>query len=272
MKLPFRTVAFLLLLGLPLVTAQARVNSVEVFSRTRIPGDATRPDYEKILGRVHFAIRPDDPHSKNIVDIDKAPLNRTGEVAFSADVFLIRPLEKSNGALLLEIPNRGGKGLLALLDGGKSDPKTEKDLGDGWLLQQGYTFASLGWQWDATGPDALRLYPPIASGATPEHPAEHLSGLLRDDFTPFEKSNEIELGHIMGTHLGGTEYAVSAPDDSRNVLTVRDSPHGARKAIPREQWSFSHTLDGKLIPSNRYLHLESGFVPGKIYELSLIHI
>jgi len=37
-----------------------------------------------------------------------------------------------------------------------------KDVGDAWLLRNGYTVAALGWQWDATGEDALHLYAPIA--------------------------------------------------------------------------------------------------------------
>ena len=34
--------------------------------------------------------------------------------------------------------------------------------GDGWLLREGFTIASIGWQWDAAGADALRFFAPIA--------------------------------------------------------------------------------------------------------------
>jgi hypothetical protein len=71
----------------------------------------------------------------------------------------------------------------------------------------------------------------------------------------------------MGNRLGGVEYPAAAPDDKRNVLTVRESPHGQRRVISRSEWSFSHAVDGKLAPSDRFLHLSSGFVLGKIYEL-----
>jgi hypothetical protein len=77
---------------------------------------------------------------------------------------------------------------------------------------------------------------------------------------------EIPLGHlIMGT-IGGREYPVAALDDTRNVLTVRDSPGGQRKVIPRAEWQFAHMVDGKLAPSDRHIHLNEGFKPGKIYE------
>src|SRR5262249_3372042 len=55
-------------------------------------------------------------------------------------------------------------------------------------------------------------------------------------------------------------------DDSRNVLTVRDSRNARRSMIPRSQWQFAHTADGKLTPSDRHIHLNGGFQPGKIYE------
>ena len=267
MKLLPRLLSAVLIFCLAMA-AHARVQRVEVISRTAIPSNSPGlPDYEKILARVYFAASPENAHNRRIVDLDeaeKSSVNRAGEVEFSADLFLLRPVSKGNGALLLEIPNRGGKGILWLVDGGEADPNSAADLGDGWLLRQGFTFASLGWQWDvAWTPGNLRLYAPHAYEAG----GKHITGLLRDDFTPTEAAFDEPLGHIMGNHLGGTEYSAAAPDDARNVLTVRDSPHGPRTVIPRAQWNFSHTADGKLTPSDRFVHLNSGFVAGKIYEL-----
>ena len=70
----------------------------------------------------------------------------------------------------------------------------------------------------------------------------------------------------MGVNIGGVEYPVAAPDDSRNVLTVRDSRMAPRRVIPRSQWSFAHLVNGKLEPSDRNIHLDGGFQIGKIYE------
>jgi hypothetical protein len=47
---------------------------------------------------------------------------------------------------------------------------------------------------------------------------------------------------------------------------VRDSREGQRTVIPRAEWQFAHTVDGKLTPSDRHIHLNSGFQSGKIYE------
>lgn len=265
MKLPLRASILCLLLCLVSAAARARVVRVEVLSRAAIdPASPGVSVYEKIVARVYFAVRPGDIHNQPIVDLDGAPRNPEGEVEFSADLYLLRPVAKSNGAMLLEIPNRGGKGLLQLVDGGKGDPGNGADLGDAWLLRQGYTFASLGWQWDVAEVSGyLRLYAPVAHEKT----GKQITGLLRDDFTPTEATTDWPLGHVMGNRLGGVEYPAAAPEDKRNVLTVRDKPHGQRHVIQRSDWSFGHSVDGKLTPSNRFLHLSSGFVPGKIYEL-----
>jgi hypothetical protein len=264
MKLLPRLFLPMLILSLATV-AQARVVSVQVLSRAQISADLPGvPAYEKIAARVNFAVSPANAHNRPIVDLEKAARNTQGEVEFSADLFLLRPMTQGNSAMLLEIPNRGGRGILGLVDGGRSDTAAGADLGDAWLLRKGFTIASLGWQWDvADGPDNLRLYAPVAykSGG------KHITGLLRDDFTLTEAATEVPLGHIMGAHLGGTEYPVATPDDARNVLTVRDTPHGPRTVISRSQWSFAHTVDGKTAPSDHFLRLNSGFVPGKIYEL-----
>ena len=250
--------------------AAARVVRVEVLSRATLAPDAKsqRPAYEKISARVYFAVRPEELQNKVVVDLDKAPRNASGEVEFSSDLFLMRPLSASNGALLLEIPNRGGKGLLSLVDGGKADPKDDAELGDQWLLKQGFTFASLGWQWDVVPePGSLRLYAPVARNTRSEARMSTITGLLRDDFTPSEAASDWPLGHVMGNRLGGVEYPVANPNDPRDVLTVRDAPHGERTVIARSKWGFTHAVDGKQQASNRFLHLNPGFLAGKIYEL-----
>jgi hypothetical protein len=182
-------------------------------------------------------------------------------VEFSADFIAIRPKDphKGNGAMLLENPNRGHSRILSLIDGGDWD--AARDAGDAWLLRHGFTFASLGWQWDAADRDALKLYAPIAM----EH-GKTITGFLRGDLMPSKAMPEIPLGHLIIGNIGGTEYPVSAPEDSRNVLTVRDSREAPRVVIPRSQWQFAHTVDGKLTASDRHIHLNGDFQPGKLYE------
>jgi hypothetical protein len=259
-----RTVSSLLFLLLSLTSVNARVVRLEITSRADLLNGTRFGDagaYERIAGRVHFAASVANPHNRHIVDLDNAVNLKNGEVEFSADFIAIRPKDphKGNGAMLLENPNRGHSRILSLIDGGDWD--AAKDAGDGWLLRHGFTFASLGWQWDAADRDALKLYAPIAM----EH-GKTITGFLRGDLMPSKAMPEIPLGHLIIGNIGGTEYPVSAPEDSRNVLTVRDSREAPRVVIPRSQWQFAHTVDGKLTASDRHIHLNGDFQPGKLYE------
>src|SRR5580692_12514465 len=80
--------------------AAANVTRVEIISRTDVlDGRAFRlaGAYEKIVGRVYFAVNPDNLHNKLIVDLDKAPRNAQGEVEFSADLYLLKPKDMNKG-------------------------------------------------------------------------------------------------------------------------------------------------------------------------------
>jgi hypothetical protein len=264
MSIGLRRLALSLLFLLSPPYLPARVTHVDIASRTdvfsgKVFGNAGA--YERLTGRVYLSVAVANPHNRAIVDLANAVNLQNGEVEFSADFAAVRPKDasKGNGTMLLENPNRGSDHILALVDGGDQDLSHE--AGDAWLLRNGFTVAALGWQWDAVGPDALKLYAPIAK----DH-GNTITGLLRGDFMLPAKADEIALGHLITGHIGGSEYPVSKPDDPRNTLTVRDSRDGKRTVIPRSQWSFASTVDGKLTPSDRSIHLNGGFQPGRIYE------
>jgi hypothetical protein len=278
----------------------ARVERVEVFSRSDVLegkafGEAGA--YEKVSGKLHFAVKPEAAPNKLIVDLDKAPRNVAGEVEFVADFYILRPkeAERSSGSVLLEIPNRGGKGILAIMQGGKGsrDPATEEEFGDGFLMRRGMTVAWLGWQWDVREEAGLmRLYAPVArereqaisvsKGKTSnaqrptsnvqleEKTAEKeklITGLVRADFQVNENTDQHPLGHLISGNIGGTEYYAWHADDPANVLTVRDAPMAKRRTIPRKEWGFVGSTAAKAEPGPRTIRLDGGFEPGKIYEV-----
>jgi hypothetical protein len=242
----------------------ARVTRVETTSRRDVLEGKTFGEagaYERIAGRVYFSIPVANPQNQRIVDLANAENLKNGEVEFSADFVAVRPkdVRKGNGSMLLEVPNRGHSRILSLVDGGDEDLST--DAGDAWFLRNGFTVVSLGWQWDADGADAQKLYAPIA-----KENGKTITGLLRGDFMLPKTMDEVPLGHFFVGRIGGLEYPVSDPKDSRNALTVRDTREGQRTTIPPSEWDFARTVDGKLVPSSRHIHLKGGFQPGKIYE------
>jgi Alpha/beta hydrolase domain len=252
------------LLALTVLPLNAKVIRVDVATRTTILNGkefGSAGPFERITGRIYFSLPVANAHNQRIVDLDKAVNLKGGEVEFSADFAAVRPknIEQGNGSLLLEVPNRGHANILGLVDGGDEDLTHE--AGNAWLLRNGYSIVSVGWQWDAEGAGALRFYAPVAreNGKT-------ITGLLRGDFMLSKTLPEVPLGHFAEGHIGGIEYPVAAPDDARNLLTVRDSREAPRNVIPRVQWQFAHIVDGKLVPADRFIHLDGGFQPGKIYE------
>src|SRR6202008_2752863 len=103
-----------LMLGFLPATIQAEVTRVEISSRQDVLGGkafGSVGPYEKLTGKVFFAVDPKNPHNKIIADLDQAPMNPQGRVEFSADLFILRPKDssKGNGVIVLDIPNRGGK-------------------------------------------------------------------------------------------------------------------------------------------------------------------
>src|ERR1700732_3667935 len=152
-------------------TTRAEVVRVEISSRQDVLGGkafGTVGAYEKLSGKVFFAVDPNNPHNKIIADLDKAPKNAQGKVEFSADIFIVRPKDPShgNGSLIFDIPNRGGKGVLSTFNRakGSADPTTEEEFGDGLLMREGYTLVSVGWEFDIPRkPGLVLLDAPVAT-------------------------------------------------------------------------------------------------------------
>jgi alpha/beta hydrolase family protein len=258
-----RSLRLIVVLVLFTSAAVARVDRVEITSRSDIANGQSfglAGPYEKIEGRVYFKVRPDNAHNQQIIDFDKADRNAQGEVEFSADLYLLKPkdMNRGNGAVLFEVSNRGGKGILNLVNGGSP----VQEYGDGFLMRQGYVIAWLGWEYDVDRPQGLCAYLPVARGPN----GQEIRGLVRGDFTPSVQRHDWPLGHIMLGPDGGRSYPVDDPASAQNVLTVRDSPTAQRHVIPRSQWSFGREVEGKLTADARFIHLDGGFLPGKIYE------
>jgi len=256
-----RLASLLLLLCFPL---HARVIRVEITTRQDVLNGKPFGDvgsYERLTGHIYFSLSISNPHNQGIVDLTNAVNLKNGEVEFSSNFMALRPKDphKGNGSMILENPNRGHGRIVSLVDGGDWD--ASNDAGDGWLLRNGFTVVSLGWQWDAYGADTLRLDAPIA-----KENGNTITGLLRGDFMLTKEMADIPLGHLISGTIGGTEYPVAAPDDPRNVLTVRDSREAPRTTIPRSEWQFAQMVAGKRTPSDRHIHLNGEFKAGKIYE------
>jgi Alpha/beta hydrolase domain len=250
-----RTLIALLLLSVP---ASAEVVRIEVTSRADVLAGksfGTVGAYERLIGRIYFAVDPKNSANQIINDLGKAAVNSTGRVEFSSDFYLIKPKDptRSNGTVLYEVSNRGGKGMIGFFNfaSGSLDPQSANEFGDGFLLEQGFTLLWVGWQFDPPQRDgSVRVYAPVAREAD----GRPIQGVVRSDFVVTETAGEASLADR--NHLA---YAVARANDSAATLTVRDSVEGARRTIPRDQWQFT--------AAGTSIRMTAGFEPKKIYEV-----
>jgi alpha/beta hydrolase family protein len=257
--------AALILLALATVPVAAEVVRIDVQSRGDLANGATfgaAGPYEKLAGKIYFAVDPTLPANRIVADLDKAPRNSAGRVEFSSDFFLIKPkrIERGNGAVLYEVSNRGGKGMLGFFNhaAGSLDPGTKAEMGDGFLMERGFTLLWVGWQFDPPArPGLVRVYPPIATDN-----GRPIRGLVRSDFVVTEK----EADHSLADR-DHTAYAVVDPDSPDNVMTVRDSVDAPRRIVPRSEWSFGRDQEGRRVSDRTRVYLSGKFEPGKIYEV-----
>src|SRR5438477_10495969 len=99
----------------------AALTRIELVQRTDVLDGAPQGEagaYERFVAKAFFAVDAKLPANRVIADIDLAPRNEAGMVEFSADLYLLKPRDsaKGNGTALVEISNRGGKGLLSMFD------------------------------------------------------------------------------------------------------------------------------------------------------------
>jgi hypothetical protein len=199
--------------------------------------------HERLIGRVHFAVNPDAPQNRGITDLASAPRNADGQVEFSSDLLFFVPKRATGarGTVFLEVVNRGRDQALALMSGARQrDLAPERwDLGDRFLLEQGFTVAFLGWQFDVGPGQGLRFTAPIAP----------VTGVVRAS----------HIGDGAGPRYQGFGVQYCARPDARlePLLSVRQTIDGPAEMLPRDSWQFG--------PAGCSVRLPAGFGDG-LYE------
>jgi Alpha/beta hydrolase domain len=131
-------------IGLP-VSADAKVTRLEIASKQSY-GTFRAGEFVLWEGRVTGELRP----SEKIPDLDKAPKSAKGMVEYSAKVTLIFPRnpKSGNGALLVDIPNRGRAYAQALYNSPRDEPfeSGTYEVGTGFLQDHGFSVAEVQWE------------------------------------------------------------------------------------------------------------------------------
>ena len=207
--------------------------------------------YEKLVGKVDFALDPALPQNRGIVDLNLAPRNAQGLVEFSADFYLIKPVDpaRGNGKLFYEAGNRGTKRILPTFQGASNseDPTTAAEFGNGALMRQGFSLLWMGWQWDV--PEGrMRMDIPIATNN-----GQIITGWVRGNFIPGANATTASVAD-----RGHLAYPVVDPANPEHRMIVRTLPTDPPQEIARDRWRF--TGPGTVT-------IDRGFEAGHIYDV-----
>jgi hypothetical protein len=217
--------------------------------------------YRRIEAIAHYAVNPEHPANAGLTDLKLAPRNNIGLVEFSGDVSLLLPedLSRANGALLVEVPNRGNRILPRSFNQAPVllSPSDDIDPGDGFLMRHGYCLAWVGWQWDMPEcVERLGLNAPVV-------PEDKLGSRTRMQLRIQPNRHEPTFrltDHHVGSVGRHTPIRPGARNDAQAALLVREHVTAPPTTIARERWRF--VGDGP-----NAVELDGGFDAGRIYDL-----
>ncbi len=234
--------------------ADARITKVTVTKESPTFGGYAWPgvgQYEKLTGKAFGEVDPLDPKNAVIVDIELASRNARGNVEYSFDFYILKPMDLTKGAhrVMYEPPNRGRKtwDTFGRVPAG-NDPGSITDpavLANTFLMPRGYTMVWSGWDKSApAGGGSTTITLPIAKnpdGSTITGPAyEYI----------------VTTGNTFALN-----YPAASLDKTKAKLTHRVHLNDAPVAVPDAGWAYNAT--------GTAINLVGGnFVANDIYEFS----
>lgn len=243
------TAALMLVAFLP---AQAHVSRVVIDSRKPLDAkggtDATIA-YEVLNGHFEGVLNPRDAHNRIITDLRAAPLNAQGEVAYSSNFTIIKPVDmsQSTGVLYDMIPNRGNGEAIA------PDPF-------------GHVHVMTGWQGDIAPKEGLyTAQVPVArqkNGAS-------ITGPVFVRFVDM-KDGATTLPLIGGLGTGVARPAPVSLDTRKARLFSQAGDQAPQVTISRKDWAFADCSQAPFpgTPDPMKICLKDGFDARLSYGLT----
>jgi len=189
--------------------------------------------YERLHGTIFGELDPTHPPNVRIVNLDKAARNAHGNVEYQSDFRILKPLDldRGNGCLVYDVPNRGNQPIMPRLNGAP-DGGHPQHAGNGFLMRRGFTVVWSGWQGDVPpGADRLTARFPIIPGIT---------GMVREEFIAentglLGDSNIQELSEER--FVGTLVYPIADPDGATLTVRQREGDRASRRPVYRGVWS-----------------------------------
>ena len=223
--------------------------------------------YEYLKGSLSFAVDPEHPANQRVCDIGLAPRDSSGRVTFTADFYLLKPVQpRPENRLLYDVLNRGNKIALARFNNSPpaADPAQEIPLGDGYLMRQGISVLWSGIQCDV--PDSPGTLMQFQAPEALEN-GQRITGQAFVQYWPNRPTQVQRLADAMHQPLPAADV-----NDPAATLTVREHHDAPAAVIDRSEWQFARAAEGAVLPDPNFVYLASGFQPGKVYEITYTSI
>ena len=250
--------------------ADARITRIEIdTARSQSPtfGGYSWPDvgqYEKVVGVAYGEVNPHDRQNRGIVDIEFAPRNARGNVEYSFNFYILKPIDLKNGArkMMYEPPNRGGKtwaalGRITVDPGGNGDDPgsaitNPTVLAGSFLMPRGYTIMWSGWEdlgaLDDPDFNASATFPIAKVPPTSANPTGTITGPSYEYIVASGASSALH-------------YAAATLDKAQAKLTHRVHLNDPPVEIPAFGWNYN--------AAGTAISLVGGnFVANDIYEFA----
>ena len=230
----------------------SRVTDLEITSRRAAFGGhsfgAIGP-YEILIGKARAVIDPRASLNAGIVDLDKAPRNAAGLVEYTFDVHVLKPVDMSKGNRVMsyEVNNRGNRLMYNYFNEGGAGYEAA-NVGNGYLMNRGYTIVSSGWQGGAAPANSPLLFAQLPIATENGQP---IVGTAREEWIRDTAKMPVRT----------LTYPAATLDQTKATLTVRVNEGDARQTVPTSQWSFANETTINITEP-------AGNDAGAIYELT----
>lgn len=237
----------------------AKIVRIDITSRevaSDVPEHGRSGAYEVIKGRIYLEVNPENPANQLIADLKLADRNRHGNVEFSTDFELHKPVTaiRGNHRLLYFVNNRGNR---------MGTEHFNHQAGKNWLYSGGWSYLWCGWNCDVIeGERRLNITVPVAT-----ENGKPITGRIYTEICSWANDLVYSMPFVWG---GSIAYPAATMDNAHATLTVRPYRWEDPVEVPRDQWAFARLENGEIVPDPRYLYLKEGIKPGWLYDLDYI--
>jgi alpha/beta hydrolase family protein len=223
------------------VSGSSRITRLDIVTR-QVAFDGrsfgTVGQYEILIGTATAVIDP--AAERGIVDLEKAPRNSKALVEYTFDVQILKPVDlaKGNGVLVYEVNNRGNRLVYGYFNEGGSGYEAG-NIGNGFLMKNGYTVAWSGWLDGDSRSGSLAAPPPLfAKLPIATDNGRPIVGTAREEW----------IRDGAATASARLSYPAATLDQARATLTYRQNEADPRRPLSVAHWSYADNRTVKITP------------------------